>query len=151
MSRRHEIDVRAHSTAPPAVVYALLTDGASWPHWSPMVTFGLERPGDGGGEEVGAIRVFRSRWAVSRERVVELRPDRRLSYTLLSGIPVRDYRADVDLEPSDDGTTIRWHSTFAAKVPGTGWFYRRILGGFVRACAQGLADHSGALHKSASA
>jgi hypothetical protein len=35
----------------------------------------------------------------AREEIVELIPDRRLSYVLLSGYPFRDYRADVDLEP----------------------------------------------------
>jgi hypothetical protein len=116
-----------------------------------MLEFRLEQPAPHGGEGVGAVRVFRSRWAVSRERVVELLPGRRLSYTLLSGVPVRDYRAEVDLEPSDGGTLIRWHATFDAKVPGTGWLYRRILGSFVEACARGVAEHAGARHTSASA
>jgi Polyketide cyclase / dehydrase and lipid transport len=148
---RHEVDVRARSSAPPATVYALLADGASWPRWSPMLAFELERPGDSGGESVGAVRVFRSRWATSREQLVELRSGHRLSYTLLSGLPLRDYRADVDLEPDDGGTHIRWRSTFDARVPGTGWLYRRVLAGFITACAHGVAHHADALHKSAPA
>ncbi|MCW6010101.1 SRPBCC family protein [Micromonospora sp. CPCC 205371] len=54
-------------------------------------------------------------------------------------MPLRNYRADVDLTPTADGTTIRWHSTFDAAVPGTGWFWRWLLGRFIRDCVNGLA------------
>jgi hypothetical protein len=55
---------------------------------------------------VGAIRVFITKVSRAREEIVELIPDRRLSYVLLSGYPFRDYRADVDLEPTGDGGTV---------------------------------------------
>jgi len=58
---------------------------------------------------------------------------------LLSGLPLRDYRADVDLTPTDGGTDIRWHSTFHPKVPGTGWIYRRALTRFIGDMVRGLA------------
>lgn len=32
---------------------------------------------------------------------------------LLSGLPVRDYRAEVMLRPAGRGTDIRWRSTFS--------------------------------------
>ncbi|MEQ4305156.1 SRPBCC family protein [Plantactinospora sp. B6F1] len=141
---RKEIDVRVHTTAGPAVVYALLVDGAGWPTWSPLGSFELERPGADEPEGVGAIRVFRTGRVTSRERVVERVPDRRFSYELLSGLPLRDYRADVDLTPERGGTSIRWHSTFSARVPGTGWLYRLALGRFIGKVAAGLATHAAA-------
>ncbi len=55
-----------------------------------------------------------------REEIVERVPERRLSYMLLSGLAIRDYRADVDLRPTADGTEIRWHTTFRSKLPGVG-------------------------------
>ncbi len=85
--------------------------GATWPVWSPIESFELEQEGPDGGESLGAIRVFRTGRATSREEIVELEPDRRFSYALLSGLPLRGYRADVDLEPRDGGTAIHWHST----------------------------------------
>ena len=143
---RHQIDVRVHTTADAATLYALLADGTSWPAWAPMRSFELERAGETGGESVGAVRVFRSRWrsprSSTRERIVELVPGRRFSYVLLSGLPLRDYRADVDLAPEGDGTSIHWHSTFDVERPGTGWLYRRTLQRFIRACATGLAEHA---------
>lgn len=127
-----EIDVRVTTTADPAAVYALLKDGATWPSWSPIGSFELRT---GGPEQVGSVRAFRTSGLTSVERIVELVPDKRLSYVLERGLPLRDYRADVDVAPGQ----IRWHSTFRAKVPGTGWFYRRALGRFIRRCAEGLA------------
>jgi hypothetical protein len=139
------IDVAAHSSAPPDTVYALLADGATWPVWSPIGSFALEEPGPTGPESVGAVRLFRTGRTRSRERLVELVPGRRLSYVLLSGLPLRGYRADVDLEPSGTGTDIHWRSSFRAKVPGTGWLYRVILGRFIQRMADGLAVHAASI------
>ncbi|PZF82455.1 SRPBCC family protein [Jiangella anatolica] len=136
------IDVTATTTAPPGAVYALLRDGASWPGWSPIGSFELESPGQDGGESLGAVRVFRTGRVASRERLVELVPDRRLSYVLLSGLAIEDYRADIDLAEGPDGTTIRWRSSFRAKVPGFGGLYRRTLTKFIQQCAGGLAEHA---------
>lgn len=110
--------------------------------WSPIDAFALEREGREGGESLGARRIFHTGRATSHEEIVELRPDRRFSYALVSGLPLRGYRADVDLEPHDGGTSIHWHSRFHAKVPGTGMIFRRFLGGFIQRCADGLAAYA---------
>ena len=137
-----EIDERAWSPATPETVYALLADGATWPAWSGIDSFELREPGETGGESLNAVRVFRTGRTTSVERLVDLVPGRRLSYALLDGLPLRDYRADVDLTPVDAGTMIRWHSTFTAKRPGTGWLYRLVLARFIRGCVRGLAEHA---------
>ncbi|WP_412538097.1 SRPBCC family protein [Longispora sp. K20-0274] len=136
------IDVRVSTPATPATVHALLRDGATWPAWSPLTSFTLERPGPDAPEGVDAIRVFRTGRSTSRERVSAVVPDRRFGYELLSGLPLTDYRAFVDLTPTPGGTEIHWHSTFRAKVPGTGWAYRLALGLFIRRCARGLAEYA---------
>jgi hypothetical protein len=138
------IDVTATTTAPASAVYALLCDGASWPTWSPIGSFELESPGPDGGESVGAVRIFRTGRVTGRERVAELVPDRRFAYTLLSGLAVKDYRADIDLTEGPDGTTVRWRSAFRAKVPGTGGLYRRSLTKFIQRCADGVAERAAA-------
>ncbi|PRY35260.1 polyketide cyclase/dehydrase/lipid transport protein [Umezawaea tangerina] len=138
------VDATAETTASPERVYALVRDGATWPSWSTLDSFELERPGETEREGVGAIRVFRTnrfpKPVVSREEIIELVPDRRLGYALLSGLAVRDYRAYVDLEPVGGGTRIRWHSSFRPVVPGTGWLYRRALQQIMTRCARGLAE-----------
>jgi hypothetical protein len=134
------VDVRTTSAAAPDAVYALLADGPSWPSWSGHDSFELAEPGESGGESVGAVRVLRRGRVASRERLVELVPGRRVSYELLSGLPLAGYRGDVDLAPTDSGgTDIYWHASFTPKVPGTGWFYAMVLRVFIRRAADGLA------------
>ncbi|HYU85940.1 MAG TPA: SRPBCC family protein [Kribbellaceae bacterium] len=140
----HNIEVTVRSSADARTIYRLLADGSTWPGWSPIGSFALERPGPDALEGVGAVRVFRTGRVTSREEIVELVPERRLSYAVLSGLPLRGYRADVDLTPAAVGTEIRWRSSFTAKVPGTGWIYRRILERFITRCAEGLAAHAAA-------
>jgi Polyketide cyclase / dehydrase and lipid transport len=136
------ISKRAWTAASASEVYALLRDGATWPVWSPLESFRLEQEGPEGGESLGAIRVFTTGRATSREEIVVLDPDRTFGYALLSGLPLNGYRALVDLVPRDGGTEIHWHSTFRAKLPGTGGLYRRFLGAFIQKCVDGLAAHT---------
>jgi hypothetical protein len=136
---RQRIEHRATTTADPATVYALLRDGAGWPRWSPIDEFELERMGDTEPEGVGAVRRLRSGRVTGRDTIVELVPDRRFSYTNASSLPVRDYRADVDLEPVAGGTEIRWVAAFDPKFPGTGPLVRRALEGFIAKLTEGLA------------
>jgi len=141
VGRRH-VEVAKHSTAAPDAVFALLVDGDTWPSWSPIESFELERAGDPPPEGVGAIRVFRRGRTAGRDQIVEIVPGRRFGYVSLSGLPVRDYRAQIDLEPDGDGTTIRWQASFAPKVFGTGWLLDRGLRRFLCECAAGAAAHA---------
>jgi Polyketide cyclase / dehydrase and lipid transport len=141
MGRRH-IEVTSHSAATPDAVFALLVDGSTWPRWSPIESFELERAGDPPPEGPGAIREFRRGRTVGRDLVVEVVAGRRFGYVSLSGLPVRDYRARVDLEPAGGGTDVHWQASFAPKVPGTGWLLARGLRRFLAACAAGVAAHA---------
>lgn len=142
---RQRIEHHATTTADPATVYALLRDGAGWPTWSPIESFELERPGTSEPEGLGAVRLFRSGRVIGHDEIVELIPDRRFSYNHTSNLPIRNYRADVDLEPIPQGTAIRWVSAFDPKLPGTGWLMRRALDGFIARLTDGLAEHATAV------
>lgn len=144
MGRRH-VEATAWTPAPPAVVYGLLIDGAGWPVWSGHDAAEVVEPGEGDGDGVGAVRVLTRGRIRSRERIVELVPDRRLGYELISGLPLRGYRANVDLTPERGGTAIRWSSDFEAKVPGTGWLYRLALSRFMAATTRSLAEKAAEL------
>ena len=52
------------------------------------------------------------------ERVVESAPARRLVYTVVKGLPVRNYRAEVTLTPEGKGTHIRWSASWDRTLPG---------------------------------
>jgi uncharacterized protein YndB with AHSA1/START domain len=131
----HEMTAKA----PPATVFALLADGSTWPSWSPVGSFELVQAGDGDPEGVGAVRIFRTGRVRTTERVIMSKPNERFSYKLISGLAVRDYLATVQLVESGDRTVITWRSTFRAKVPGTGWIYRRQLSTFIGLTVNGLA------------
>ncbi|QQQ77518.1 SRPBCC family protein [Saccharothrix sp. 6-C] len=136
------VDVRVRSEAPPDRVYRLAADSSTWPDWSPAVRYERERAGNASG--VGEVRVFenKGRKALTREEVVELTPNRRVGYVLLSGLSIRDYQAFIDLAPDGDGTAIHWHSSFEPGRRGTGWLYRLVLRAVIARYARGLAAHA---------
>jgi len=122
---------------PPSVLFEALAAGTTWPAWSPVGSFSLEREGRDGGESVGAIRVFKTGTVRSREEILELVPDRMLRYRALSGLPLRNHEASVVL----DGEQIRWREQFDVKFPGTGWLLELFLRRFIQRCADGLATY----------
>ena len=133
------VDHELTTTGSPADVYSLLIDGSTWPEWSPIGSFELEKPGAGTPEGVGAVRIFSTGRIRSKELVVVAKPNELFSYVMISGLAIRDYRAVVTLRPSGTGTLIHWRSTFKAKVPGTGWIYQRQLSAFIGRTVNGLA------------
>jgi uncharacterized protein YndB with AHSA1/START domain len=134
------ITAEATSGAAPDEVWALLSDRSTWPSWSPLGSHAAVSPGaDGAPDGIGGIAEFVTGRHRVREEIVEREPLRRLSYALLSGLPLRDYRAVVELTPSGAGTHIRWSSTFVAARPGTGWLYRLALARVIRGTVTGLA------------
>ena len=146
MARLATFEVSATSAAPPSVVFGLLADGTTWPRWSPIGSFELEREGGEGGESVGAIRVFKTGRVVNREEIVEIRPPESFSYQVLSGLSIKNHRADVILTEMEGGTSIVWRERFEASPPGTGWLTSKMLRGFVARCAQGLARAAAEAH-----
>ena len=109
---QQEIDVRGTTAGSPAEVWRLLGDSATWPAWTPIDAFErLQAPGPDG---TGEVRRFVNGRVTVTERIVEHVPERRLTYVLLAGLPLRDYRAEIDLTPDGAGTAIRWHTTFEA-------------------------------------
>jgi uncharacterized protein YndB with AHSA1/START domain len=140
-AKRYSIVAKARTEASASTVFALLKDGSTWPRWTMFSAFHLERPGYDEPSGIGAVRVFTTPFTKAREEIVELVPNRRLSYLLLSGLPLQNYRAEVDLEPLGGGATmIVWRATFETKYPGTGWFWRWLLGRVIKRVAEDLAS-----------
>jgi Polyketide cyclase / dehydrase and lipid transport len=120
--------VQTHETtaAPPERVFALLADTENWPKWSGHDRAELVRPGSPDRQGVGARRAFE--------------PPHHLGYVLVSGLPVKDYRADVTVAALDGGgTAIDWRSTFRPSWPGSGFLIRRALQIFITRAARSLA------------
>jgi hypothetical protein len=133
--------VTARSSAPPARVFELLADATSWSRWAgPVIAHGSwEQEGNPAPGGVGAIRKL-GRWPMfGCEQIVAFEPPSHHAYAMLSGNPVRNYRADVSLEPDGDGTLIVWSATFEPRILGTGRLiaeiYRALIGSFARRLA----------------
>jgi hypothetical protein len=136
---KYVIDATARSRAPREAVWELLADARSWSEWGAWQTSELEREGSPPPGGVGAIKRMIRRPVTTREEVTVFEPPSALGYTLLSGLPLRDYQGRVTLTDSPEGTEIRWRTEFDAKIPGTGGLLRRQLGGFIADTAQCLA------------
>jgi hypothetical protein len=120
MVRRQHVDVRIHTSADASTVYALLRDGATWLTWSSIDSFQLERAGDREPEGPGTIRVFRKGRVTGKDQIVGLVPNRRFSYRHVTGLPVRHYDGDVELESIEGVTRIRWHVLSHRSCPAPG-------------------------------
>jgi uncharacterized protein YndB with AHSA1/START domain len=131
-------EVVGRSAAAPDQVFEVLADGAGWSRWAgPMIVKSWwEREGTPAPGGVGAVRALGMKRVGSREEIVAFDPPSHLAYTILSGLPVRDYRADVHLTPDGGGTRIVWGGTFTPKqawtAPFLRWFLNRTIKSFVR-------------------
>lgn len=117
-------------------VWDVVSDHAGYRGWTPLTSSELTIEGSPDHNGVGAVRKLGSWPKYSFERVVAFDAPNHLAYVLESGLPVREYRADVDLRPTTDGQgtillySARWEST----PPGLGLamqvLMRSILSGF---------------------
>ena len=127
MARRYEFEASARSRASAETIWPLVGQATRWKEWAWMTRTVLVRPGDPDPEGVGARRRFALGPGGSTEEVVAWEPPHHLGYIVVRGLPVRRYRADVDLRPDGEGTVVTWRGSFDEIVPGTGAVLRAIL------------------------
>ena len=101
------------SSAPIASVFSLVKDMTTWPSWSDVESLDIETEGSGDRHGIGAVRRIVASGYEIREKITEVVENERISYTLLSGLPVSNYHGLTEFEREPDGRTlIRWTSTF---------------------------------------
>lgn len=141
--RRYQVSASGRAATPPEALWPLVGEAARWREWAGLTHASLERPGHPDPDGPGAVRRFRIGPGGSREQVLEWEPPHHLAYTLLSGLPVRRYRADVTIEPDGaGGSTVAWRSTFEPAVPGTGPLLRLLLAAMVGRFARRVCAHA---------
>jgi uncharacterized protein YndB with AHSA1/START domain len=121
-----QLHVEAEQTAraAPEIVWALVSDATTYPRWGPWSEAGYRHPGDASPHGPGAVYWLRSsrRYGlyrpVSIEKILDAEEGRRLAYTVIGGIPVRNYRAEVTLAPAAGGTRIRWAASWDLTLAG---------------------------------
>lgn len=139
MSRPIIISATAHSNADTATVFGILKDAPNWPSWSMFDAVELNQAGRDEPHGVGSIRTFVTKISRSKEKVVELVPNRRLAYVLLDGLPFRNYQAAVEIEPDRTGSHITWSCSFHPKYFGTGWFWSLVMRRTLKTVSEQLA------------
>jgi Polyketide cyclase / dehydrase and lipid transport len=80
---------------------------------------------------------FLGRYVTTVERVEEVDDGRRVAYTVVGGMPVRNYRAEILLTPAPEGTRIQWGASWDKTV--LGQFVLRGLRPFFPMVAAALA------------
>jgi uncharacterized protein YndB with AHSA1/START domain len=122
--------------APAETVFAVLTDHRSYSELTPLRRSELEREGSPDPNGMGAIRRLTAVGPPMREEVIAFEPPRRFSYTVLSGLPVRDHVGTVELSEEGRRTrmvyAVRTHPT----VPVVGF---AVVAG-VKQAIKGLID-----------
>lgn len=127
----HRFVIERRMAVDPERLWARVSDFEA--HDDPRVE--LEHEGDPARGGLGALRRVRVGSHVVRERLVDRRPERSLTYELVEGAPVRNYFGTVEVATADDdpgASILRWEVRFEPRLPGTAWLVewiaRRTLG-----------------------
>ena len=87
---------------------------------------------------MGAIRVLSRPPFKIREQITDVDGPVRLTYRMLSGLPIRDYTGETILSDRDGATDIIWKVTMTGRLPGSTIVVRRVI----RALVNGLVAES---------
>jgi uncharacterized protein YndB with AHSA1/START domain len=128
--------------APPEIVFDVLTDHRRYPEITPLRKAELEREGEPVPNGLGAIRALTVAGPPMREEVIAYDPPHRFSYTLLSGLPVRDHVGTVELSPKDGGTEITYAVKTTPTIPLVGPVFMAIMKKAIGDLIGGVAKES---------
>jgi uncharacterized protein YndB with AHSA1/START domain len=103
--------------ASPEIVFEVLTDHRGYARITTLRKSVLEREGEPAPNGVGAIRKLSVVGPPLREEVLAFEPGKRFSYTLLSGLPVRDHVGTVELTAEGGGTKVVYAVRTTPTVP----------------------------------
>jgi len=117
MTRLH-VEAEGVARAAPQVMWGLVANADTYSEWGPWSAGGYDNLGDQAPDAAGVTRWFRYRRTITVEKVLESEPAQRLVYIVVNGIPVRNYRAEVTLNPEGEGTHIRWSASWDRTLHG---------------------------------
>src|SRR5262245_14441788 len=115
---RLRVEAEGVTRAAPEAVWVLVANADRYGEGGPWSGGGSQDLGGQAPDGAGVIRWFRYGRTVTVEQVLESERPRRLVYTVVKGIPVRNYRAEVTLTPQGEGTHICWVATWDRTLPG---------------------------------
>ncbi len=122
-----EFSLQGTVAAPPDSVWRVFTDHCRYTEWAGVQEVVLRQRGDPPPNGLGCIRVMRSRGIAIEEEITAFEPPKFLAYRLVGGLPVRNYEAEVRLDPCDSGTRILWSVHFEPWIQFTGRLLARVI------------------------
>jgi uncharacterized protein YndB with AHSA1/START domain len=128
--------------APAEIVFEVLTDHRRYSELTPLRRSELEREGEPAPNGVGAIRKLTAVGPPMREEVIAYEAPRRFSYTVLSGLPVRDHVGTVELAESDDGTKMVYAVRSQPTIPVVGGVAIAVIKQAIKGLIDGVATES---------
>ncbi|WP_083339330.1 SRPBCC family protein [Mycobacterium syngnathidarum] len=111
-------DVR-RVAADPAVVWEIVSNHERMSEWTPSRRVVLENPGSPDRNGAGAIRALHMFGPVIREQITGFEPPTTLRYSLVSGLPFREYTGQITVEPAATGSLMSTVISFRTIIPGT--------------------------------
>lgn len=128
--------------ASPETVFEVLTDHRRYSKITPLRKSVLEREGEPAPNGVGSIRVLSAVGPALREETIVYEEPNRFSYTLLSGLPVRDHVGTVELRPAGEGTAVTYAVRTTPTLPVVGGVVVAVVKQGVKALLDGVAKES---------
>lgn len=128
--------------APAEIVFEVLTDHRRYAELTPLRRSELEREGEPAPNGVGAIRKLTAVGPPMREEVIAYEAPRRFSYTVLSGLPVRDHVGTVELADTGGGTKMVYAVRSQPTIPVVGGVAIAVIKQAIKGLIDGVATES---------
>lgn len=128
--------------APAETVFEVLTDHAGYSRLTPLRKSELEREGAEDQNGVGAIRRLTVAGPPMREEVIAYEAPRRFSYTVLSGLPVRDHVGTVELSEEGGRTKMVYAVRTQPTLPVAGFAVVAAIKQAIKGLIDGVAKES---------
>ena len=143
MPRTYDSRFTRRIDAPVEVVWDVLTDHAAYRSWTPVVSSRLVTEGTTEPNGVDAVRFLGVGPVGAKEKVLVHEPPHHLAYTVVAGLPVREYRADARLTEGDGPwTELEYTGSFRPTLPGTGRVLAFLVTSVLRTLVSSLARES---------
>jgi uncharacterized protein YndB with AHSA1/START domain len=128
--------------APPETVFEVLTDHRRYAEMTQLRRSELEREGMPAPNGVGAIRKLTAVGPPMREEVIAFEAPSRFSYTVLSGLPVRDHVGTVELAADGGGTRMVYAVRTQPTLPIVGGAVVAVIKQAIKGLIDGVAKES---------
>jgi uncharacterized protein YndB with AHSA1/START domain len=107
--------------APPDTVFDVVTDHRRYSEYTPLRKVVLEREGTPEPDGTGAIRALHLAGPPIREEVLDFERPSRFTYTVISGLPVRDHLGTVTISENGSGSLMRYEIETTPTIPVVGF------------------------------